>query len=776
MSIALSHGQLRSISISGYVIDQETGEHLPGAVIFDKNQNVASVSNNFGFYSISLKRDSIDLQVSFIGYQTFHYTEYTNNDLYLDVKLERQTRKLDEVVISSQAYDFIDNTEMGTHVLDMSLVTSISTFGGEPDIIKSLQLLPGIQSSHEGTTNLSVRGGSFDQNLFLLDDAPVYNPSHALSFFSIFNTDAIKNVKVYKSSMPAQYGGKLSSIVDIGMKEGNNKSTNVSGSIGLMASSLTVESPIIKEKSPFMLSGRYSYAGHTVNSLYSMGQLVGAFNNSSTDNEIHFFDINAKFNYALNDKNHLYFSTYTGRDHFYFLSIDDESSMDWGNSIANLRWNHIHGPRLFSNTMLVYSHYDYEYFLKDDAKAFTWSANMNEFDLKSDFDFYKNASNHMKFGFTMDLHRYFPGRIEPKNKQSITHDFELDSKKAVIIAGYLSNEYTLSPKLKLNYGLRYAAFNLLGRGISFEYDENFNVVDSSYYTNNESIQFYHGIEPRLSAVYLLNDRNSLKISYDRTKQYQHLLSNSGVGLPTDVWIPSDQYIKPQSADQVSLGYYVSTHDASFEISAEVYVRTLKNIIDFKDNAKLFLNSELETQILSGTGKSYGLELYLQKKKGNFMGWISYTLSKTTRKIEGINDSKTYPATFDKRHNLAILTSYRLSNRTSISSTFKLTSGGYATLPAGTFRYYGASFNYYTDRNGYQLPIYHRLDVALNIEAKKNKDRKWKGEWSLGIYNLYGKKNIFSLFIKQDELYLSTSHAYKMYLSSVAPYVTYRFRF
>lgn len=508
-----------------------------------------------------------------------------------------------------------------------------------------------------------------------------------------------------------------------------------------------------------------------------MGQEIGIHSLRDFDNhnEINFYDINAKVNYKIKN-NHFYFSTYAGRDHFFYYSIDKNSSMDWGNQTATARWNHIFNSRVFSNTMIVYSRYDYSYILKEDARHFKWSSNLQEVDLKSDFDYFINPSNHLKFGISLENHTYFPGKIEPRDSTSLTKPFELDRQKSLESALYISNEQKISDKISLSYGLRYSMFFLLGKSTVYSYSPELAIIDSIHYGNNELIKYYNGLEPRFDLRYLIDNNNSIKISYTYVKQYQHLLSNSSVGLPTDVWLPVNKYIKPQYSNQYSVGYYKSFLDNKYEVSTEFYFRRIGNLIDYKDNADLFLNPHVEIQVLKGKGQSYGAEFYIEKKYGKITGWISYTLSKTTKQINGINNNNSYPATYDKRHNLSVVLIYKLSKAWDIGSTFKFTSGGYITIPEGSFLYYGASFNYYTIRNGYKVPPYHRLDISFTYKNPKKQLKSRKPEWNFGIYNLYGRKNIFSLFIRQDDYDFDTSRAYKMYLYGITPYLTYNFRF
>lgn len=765
-------------TLFGYIRDAKTGESLIGATIFLNDKAMGTTSNNYGFYSLTIPDGKQRIKCSYIGYQTFEKEVELHSETTFNIELEVKDSKLQEVIITGTKNNRVLNNEMGSQSLSMSAIRQMPAVMGESDLVKSLQLLPGIQATNEGTTNLSVRGGSFDQNLFLLDDAPVYNPSHALGFFSVFNSDAIKSVKVYKASFPAQYGGRLSSIIDIHMKEGNSKQFSASGGIGLIASRLTLEGPIAKDKASFIVSGRYSYAGLTANGAGLLGQSlrIESLRDFNAHNEINFYDLNAKVNYKVNDKNHLFLSAYTGADHFFYYAIDDNSSMDWGNITGTARWNHVFNSRLFANTMLIYSKYDYSYILKDDARHFKWSSNLQEMDIKTDFDYFLNPNNHLKFGISAENHHYFPGKVEPRDATSITKPFTLDKQRAVISTAYLNNEQRISDKIGLDYGLRYTTFFLLGESTVYTYSPGMEMIDSVNYSSGELVKFYHSLEPRLSLRYQLTGNSSLKVSYSKTVQFQHLIGNSSVGLPSDVWVPASTYIKPQWANQIAVGYYRMFAQNQYEFSTEAYYRKMHHVIDYRDNADLFLNPHIETQVLEGDGHSYGMEFYLEKKVGRTTGWLSYTLSKTDRQINGINNNQAYPATYDKRHNLSLLLNYKLSATWSASSIFKYTSGGYATIPEGTFNYYGAAFNYYTSRNGFKLPSYHRLDLSFNYQSRRNKYRKWKTEWNLGIYNVYDRKNIFALFIKQDDYEIDSSRAYKMYLYGITPFVTFNFKF
>lgn len=764
-------------TIFGNINDLENGEHLIGATILAEGKTLGTSSNNYGFYSLTLPAGSYNISFSYIGYKTISYEIKLSADTTINVGLKSEITVLNEVIVNAKDNSNVFNNQMGSHSLNLQTIKLVPAAVGEIDLIKNLQLLPGVQSTNEGTTNLSVRGGSFDQNLFLLDDAPVYNPSHALGFFSTFNPDAISNVRIYKTSFPAQYGGRLSSVIDIRMKEGNNQKITGGGGIGLIASRLSIEGPLKKDKASFIISGRYSYAGLTANTFGSLGQTlrISDLMDFTNKNEINFYDLNAKVNYKIKN-NHFYLSAYSGHDHFYYYSIDNNSSMDWGNQTATARCNHVFSSRLFSNTMIIYSKYDYSYILKDDSRHFKWSSNLQEVDLKSDFDYFLNPSNHIKFGISLEKHKYIPGKIEPRDSRSLTRTFELDNQKTLENSIYISNEQKINEKINISYGLRYPMFLLLGPSTVYSYSPDMAIIDSVHYGNGKLIKYYGGLEPRIDLRYLINNNNSLKVSYNYVNQYKHLISNSSVGLPTDVWLPANKIIQPQNAHQFSIGSYKTFSESKYEFYTELYFRRMGNIIDYKDNADLFLNPHIETQILKGKGQSYGAEFFLEKKSGKLTGWISYTLSRTTKQINGINNGEPYPATYDKRHNLSVVILYKLSPSWDFGSTFKFTSGGYITVPEGSFQYYGAAFNYYTTRNGYKLPPYHRLDISFTYKNPKKQTRLWKTEWNFGIYNLYDHKNIFSLFVKMADYDMDTSVAYKMYLYGITPYLSYNFRF
>jgi hypothetical protein len=769
----------QKITLFGTVKDALTGESLIGATVSIKESNQAVAANNYGFYSIAPRSGKCTLVCTYLGYTPFTRSIDNQNSQQINIELSPQVKSLAEVTIQGSK-SILNSTTVSKNVISIKQIKSIPSMTGEPDVLKSLQLLPGVQTAGEGSTNISVRGGSFDQNLIILDEAPVYNPSHSLGFFSTFNTDALNNVTFYKGAFPAQYGGRLSSIVDITMREGNYKKMAVNAGIGLLASRVTLEGPLVKDKASFIVSGRYSYAGQVVNLGGKFGQEVlhlYSLNNFNDQNKINFYDLNAKINYRINDKNHLYLSTYTGGDRFYSFALNNTNSLEWGNTTSTLRWNHIFNSSLFSNFTSYYSNYNYSYYIKDELRNFDWKSNIQEAGLKADFSAYLNSSNHVKFGWAAVYHFFSPGKIMPRTEQSSVKPFALSNKNAVEVSAYISNEHKITDHLSLDYGIRYAGFINIGPDTVFQYnEEKTQVTGFKAYNRNDVVQFYQSLEPRLSARYLLGQRNSVKLAYGRTTQFLHLLTNSSLGLPTDVWMPPDKDIKPQSSEQFVLGYYHSSINNRYEFTTEVYYKTLRNIIDFKDNANLFINKHIDTQILSGDGYAYGNEYMLEKKTGKLTGWIAYTLSKTQYRIEGVNNNNYFSPKWDIRHNLSVTGSYQFNERWSVASTFKYTSGGFVTIPVGSFVFNQASFSIYSQRNGYQIEPYHRLDVAFTHQSRKNKTRKWKSEWVYGIYNIYARENIYTLFARQDGYISISTMFYKMYLFGIVPSVTYNIKF
>jgi len=755
--------------LSGTVKDKETGELLIGATIYIPERRIGVVSNNYGFYSISTFPGSYTINVLYLGYKTYEEEIVLKSNTRLDISLEINIAEVEEVKIFFKPTDKnVASTDMNITRLNAFQIKRLPSFLGETDVLRSTQSLPGVDAANDGLANLSIRGGSHDQNLILLDEAPVYNPNHALGFFSSFNNDAIKYIKIYKGNIPANYGGHLSSVIDVRTKEGNRNKFISNGSINTFASRLTVESPILSDKTSFLLSGRYSYTSFlgTIGNALSEVIYLPAFNNYPDETKINFYDFNFKINHQVNNKHHVYLSSYKGEDYLYFPSFDDRCSLRWGNFTSTARWNYNINKKTFLNTSIIVSDYNYKYTFTDNGMSYLWTARMKEFDIKLDFDYYPNPNNHLKFGIAVNNCFFSPGEITPTDTTSFINAFSLEKKYATKPAVYILNDHKINEILAVNYGIRFSPF--------FTY---YKRQDEDLINNKDLNKIYYSVEPRISARYLINDKNSLKVSYTRTKQYLHLITNASVGYPTDIWIPSDKSVKPQSANQISIGYFRNFLDNMFETSLELYYKKMYNVIDFIDNADLFLNEYIETQIRAGKGTAYGSELLINKNSGRLTGWFGYTIAKTERKITGINFNRSYPARNDHRHKISIVFSYKISETLRFASDFLFKSGGTITIPKGFFAYENIVFNYYTERNGYRLPPYHRLDVSLVYKGKRNKARKWKSEWIFGIHNVYNHKNVFSLYFDIEDINnYNDINATKLYIPGIIPFITYNFKF
>ncbi|MFP5041130.1 TonB-dependent receptor [Parasediminibacterium sp. JCM 36343] len=752
-------------SINGTVRDKATGETLIGANVSLIGQSgLGTASNAYGFYSVSAPAGTYQLVISYTGYLSDTSTIVLNKNIIQQVSLGKSTGILDEVTVTTRRKsDNIAKPIMGVQKLSIDDIKNIPVLFGEKDILKTIQLLPGIKSAGEGNSGFYVRGGSADQNLILLDEAVVYNPSHLLGFFSTFNSDAIKEVTVYKGGMPAEYGGRLSSVLDIKMNDGNNKKFGVSGGVGLIASRLNVEGPIEKdkEKGSFTVSGRRTYADVF---------LKLSKDSSLNKNTLYFYDLNAKANYKLNEKNRLYWSAYTGRDNFGFGST---FGIDYGNLTGTLRWNHVFNSRLFSNTSLIYSNYSYRIKINSGTNDITITSKIRDLNLKEDLQYFINANNRINFGLNLIHHDIIPGTITASGQSSF-NNLELQKKLSLEDAAYISHEWSATPKINITYGLRFSAFSALGPGTFYRYDADGNTIDSSKYTSGQEVKTYLHIEPRFATSYKLNEDKSIKFSYNRNVQNLHLLSNATGSSPTDLWIGSSNNVKPEVADQVALGYYQNFKKNVYEFSAEVYYKTMQNQIDYKNGAELRANENVESQLLFGKGRAYGLELFFKKRYGKFNGWVGYTLAKTERQVDGINNGKWYDATQDRTHEVSVVAIYQASKKWTFSSTFVFYTGNAVTQPSGKYNVNGHTYFYYTERNGYRMPNYHRLDLAATLQGKKTK--KYDSNWSFSIYNAYNRANAFSIDFQEDPDNPQKTQAVQTTLFKLIPSVTYNFKF
>lgn len=761
----------QSYTVSGIITEQSSGEVLIGSSVFIPEYSTGAISNSYGFYSITLPEGPCTLEFSYMGYQSFSKKIDLSSNMRFNVSLLPESVVMNDIVVRSQSTNHaIKSVRMNNQQLPVKTILNMPALMGEADVLKSLQLLPGVQSGGDGNSNLFVRGGTYDQNLILLDDAPIYNPSHALGFFSVFNSDAIKNVEIYKGGMPAKYGGRLSSVVDIRTRDGHKNEYHGIVSLGTIASRATIEGPIVKDKGSFLFSGRYSYAGAVANLFANFSDDFG------TNNDVSFYDLNLKANYNISENDHVFFTSYVGRDDFFFEVIDSKSRMNWGNISSSLRWNHIFNDKLFSNTTLVFSNYDYSYYLLDDMRNYEWSADMQEYDIKSDFDYSINSNNSLSFGASFDFHTINPGKIEPRSSQSITKPYKLNKNFSAEPSIYLSHQCTVYDRLKFEYGFRYSLFfNYGDEDVNLYTDSSRDVLQSKKHYNFGTIHdLNHALEPRLNMSYQLLENQSIKFSYARTHQYMHLLSSSNLGLPTDVWYPVNRYFKPQQSDQLSLGYFFNFNDNNYQTSIEGYYKDMKNQLDIKDNAELFLNESIEQQVLSGDAWAYGAEFLIKKTNGPLTGWFSYTWSKVEKKIPGINNGEVYPSRQDKRHDLSLYLNYQLSKQWSVNSNFVYSTGSPVTIAKGGFDFDGTVLNYYTKRNSYRLPDYHRLDLSVKWIGKQKKYTQ--SEWNISLYNVYNRHNTFSIMSKQDDYDMQSSTYNKVYLMGIVPSISYVIKF
>ncbi|MDP4268102.1 MAG: TonB-dependent receptor [Bacteroidota bacterium] len=758
----------QKITISGHIKDKNTGEELIGAGIYIPELKTGATTNMYGFYSITINKGQYNLTVSFIGYNSFSQSVNLNKNTKIDIELTANQKNLQEIVITEKKTDEnIEEVKMSNVNLKMDAIKKIPAVLGEVDVIKSILLLPGIKSAGEGGNGFFVRGGGVDQNLVLLDEAPVYNASHLLGFFSVFNPDAIKDLQIYKGGIPAQYGGRLSSLLDIHMKDGNMKKLSVSGGVGLISSRLTVEGPIVPDKCSFIISGRRTYADIF---------LPLATNEMTQKSKLFFYDLNAKLNYIFNDKNRLFVSGYFGRDVFKLSNI---VYMNWGNTTTTARWNHLFSDKLFSNLTLVYSNYDYSLGSDIGINSFTWRSKIEDISLKYDFTDYLNPDNTFRYGFSSTYHTFNPGDAEPNGEQSALNAIKLPLLYALESALYISNEQKIGANLTLQYGLRYSIFQNIGPATIYNYNKNHNSIDSTVYSKGKIFNTYsglEGLEPRIGTKYSLTENSSLKASYNRTRQYLNLISNSTSSTPFDIWIPSSPNVKPQLADQVALGYFKNLKKNMFETSLEVYYKYMQNQIDYKDHAMLFLNKKIEGELRIGTTWSYGMEFLIKKQEGKFTGWLGYTLSKTERNIPEINNGKTFPSRYDRTHDISVVLSYDLNERWNFSANWVFNTGSAVTMPVGKAVIDGMSVPIYSDRNGERLPAYHRLDLSATLKAKKIENRKYFWDINFSIYNAYYQKNAYQINFKPDEDNPQNTAAYKLWIYATIPSITYNFHF
>lgn len=764
------------VSISGSVKDNTNGEDLIGVNVLVKEiEGSGAATNVYGYYSLSVPPGTYTLLYRYVGYTIIEESITVSEDLVKNVELVPESAQLEEFKVSAQKDDEnIKSNEISTIKFDPKEIETIPVLFGEKDILKTVTLLPGVKSAGEGNSGFFVRGGGADQNLILLDGAPVYNASHLLGFFSVFNSDALKDINLIKGGMPAEYGGRVSSVMDIKMKEGNSKGLSVSGGIGTISSKLTVEAPIVKDKGSFIISARRTYADVF---------LRFAPDTSIRNSTLYFYDLNAKANYQISDKDRIFVSGYFGRDKFGF---GDQFGFDWGNATGTVRWNHIFNSKLFSNTSFVYSKYDYR--INIGAAGFSFGSTIQDWNFKQDFQYFANDKHNIKFGINLIYHNFSPGEVEVEDGSPLLAS-EVQRSLGVEGAAYISDEFKISPLFNVVYGVRYSNYAALGNGNIFEYDEEGNVNDTTFYEAGEVSKWYHGVEPRLAANYILNDVSSIKSSYARNNQYVHLLSNSTTGSPTDVWLPSSNNIKPQISDQVTLGYFRNFKKNMFEFSVEGYYKTLQNMIDYKTGAELSFNATVEGDLVYGKGRAYGVELLIRKKKGDFTGWVGYTLSRSQRQFDEINSGEWFSSRQDRIHDISVVLMYSISERLKTSASWVYYTGDAVTFPSGKYQMDGGIYNYYSERNGYRMPNYHRMDVGVTLYGKEFKTstdpdsgdeiktkKRFQSNWNFSIYNTYARENAYSISFREDENNPGQTEAVQLSLFKIIPSITYSFKF
>jgi hypothetical protein len=749
------------IILSGNVKDASNGESLIGASVYITELKIGTITNAYGFYSLSVPQGKYTIAWSYVGYVESTETVDFNKNVTLNMELKPESKELEEVVVKGEkANANITRPEMSVQKLQMITIKKIPALMGEVDVIKAIQMLPGVLPASEGTSSFSVRGGGIDQNLIILDEATVYNASHLMGFFSGFNNDAIHDVKLYKGDIPAYYGGRLSSVLDVKMKEGNSKKISACGGVGIISSRLTVEGPIIDENTSFLISGRRTYAD-----LF--------FPLSKDDNikktKLYFYDLNLKLNHRFNDNNRLFLSAYTGRDQFGQGTL---YGMGFGNQTFTLRWNHLFSKQLFSNVSLIYSYYDYALNMNFGGDKYYWNSYLKDFSAKADFTYFISPEFSLKFGAASTSHTFDPCNAWITHKDS-TDKLHLPLNYALEHGFYLSAENKIGENILLKYGFRYSVFQNIGRAEFYNYDANYNHTDKVIYGKNQIFNTWSGFEPRLGITYTLNPVSSLKANYSHTIQYIQLASNSTGGMPLDIWFPASPNIKPQKADQFGLGYFRNFNENMFEFSVETYYKKMHDVIDFKDHAQLLMNPFLEGEVRTGTSDAYGIEFLLRKNEGKLNGWISYTLSKVTRQIAQINDGKVYPSPYDKPNSINVILNYEFSKRIMVSANWIYSTGTPFTSPDGKFQYQNSWNKIYSPRNGSRFPDYHRLDLSVSLKNKTKPGRLWEGEWVFSLYNAYGRHNAWIINFVQDK---QVGYAEQTYLFTFFPAITYNFNF
>jgi hypothetical protein len=780
-------------TISGYIKDELTGEDLIGASVYVKELFKGTATNAYGFFSLTVDEGDYTLVISYVGYRDRIDSVHLDKDIRLNVSIQSTSIVTEEVVITGEKADLnTDGTQMGTIELDIDKIKKLPAFMGEVDILKTIQFLPGVQSAGEGNTGFYVRGGGPDQNLILLDEATVYNASHLFGFFSVFNADAVKSINLIKGGMPANYGGRLASVLDISMKDGNNQSYEVDGGIGLIASRLTVQGPIKKDTSSFIVSARRTY----------IDILMKPFLNPESPfsgSGYFFYDLNAKLNYRISDKDRLFLSGYFGRDVFSFVDSDAgfNIKIPWGNATTSLRWNHLFSDKLFMNTTAIFSNYDFSFQATQSQFDFELFSGIRDWNAKVDFNYFPNIRHNIKFGLNYIYHTFTPSSVSASSG-----DVEFDTGDITKIfahegAVYLMDDFDLSDRFKMNIGLRYSFFQHVGPFTRFIKDQtNNSIVNRVEYGKGDKVQYYDGLEPRAAIRFKLNNKSSIKAGFTHNYQYVHLASISSVSLPTDVWFPSTDSVKPQIGTQYSIGYFRNFLDNRYEASVEAYYKTLDNLIEYKEGAtpEENVNDNVDNNLTYGSGYSYGVEFFFKKRLGDLTGWLGYTWSKTERKFAGLpsTQGEYFPAKYDRRHDLSIVLTYELNERWTFGGVFIYATGNSITLPEERYFIENTVLTQYGNRNGFRMPAYHRADISATLNGKdyeeyidpetgetKKKKKRFVSSWNFSVYNLYNRANPYFIYFDTEGDYTQGTldvGAFQVSLFPILPSVTWNFNF
>ncbi|MFT0715374.1 TonB-dependent receptor [Flagellimonas lutimaris] len=780
------HAQ-QKFTLSGTVSEATSNESLIGVTIAISELKTGTTTNEYGFYSITLPEGQYQVVVTYLGFQEVVRTINLNKNLKQDFNLTEKAEELQEVVVTEDVERLdIRKPQMSVTSLAAKTIKQIPVVLGEADVIKSLILLPGVTSAGEASSGFNVRGGAADQNLILLDEATVFNSSHLFGFFSVFNPDAIKDVKLFKGGIPARYGGRVSSVLEIFQKEGNSKELKVNGGIGAVASRLLVEGPIQKDRTAFLIGGRASYA-HLFLAL------------AGEDNKAYFYDLNTKINHKINENNSVFLSGYFGRDLF---NVSDRFVNVYGNAVGNFRWNHLFSDKLFSNLSLIYS--DYYYGLELDFVGFEWNSGIQNFNLKYDLKHYLNDKFQLNYGINSIYYVFNPGKIVPNSPDSGIVEEQLTKKYANENAAYVDVEHQISENLSIEYGLRVSQFNRFGQDELYIYENNNPVefdpftlvyreadpIDSISSSRSETLRSFVNLEPRISVSYNFKENNSIKASYTRLAQYLHLLSNTSSPTPLDVWTPSGPFVEPQLLDQFALGYFRNIKDGTYSLETEAFYKDIQNRIDYIDGANLIANNAIERVILNGQARAYGLEFLIRKNTGRFKGWLAYTLSRSEQRTPGrdlnidtgrsdletgINLGDWYSTPYDKTHDLSLYGSFDLNDKWNFNANFIYQTGQPTNYPIGQFEFEGVNVPYYGLRNKERLPDYHRLDISAILTPKRNRRKKIQSEWVFSIYNVYSRKNAASINFRENED-TGRNEAIRTSIFGIIPSVTYNFKF